>query len=80
MYLITGLITNQNNVEALDTLEFLRDNYPTKVTSASVNGDNLNVYFNLSEIDFTAAVAIMTNLIQTYAARFQSWKFNYKLE
>lgn len=66
---ITGNITSADDAEMLSALEWLKDNYGPKITSAQATGSTKKIQFGLLEATFNDAVATITALKTQFSAR-----------
>lgn len=66
---ITGNITSADDAEMLAALEWFKDNYGLKVTSAQARGSTKEIQFGLVESTFVDAVSTITALKTQFSTR-----------
>lgn len=75
-YQITGEITSTSDAETLSTLEWLKDNYGTKIHNAGATGSTKRIQFGLVETTFNDTVVSLTALKTQFGARLVDWHFS----
>lgn len=68
-YQIHGKITSADDAEMLSVLEWLKDNYGTKINDAQATGSTKEIWFGLTEATFAEAVTTITALKAQFSAR-----------
>lgn len=71
---INGKITSADDVEMLDVLLWLKDNYGTKIHSAQGVGSTKEISYGIVETTFNDTVATITALKTQFSARLE-WTF-----
>ena len=73
----SGTITNADNTEALETLNYLKDAFAVKVQSIQVVGFNKEVHFVIEEATYTDMIASTTALLSQFDTRLPDWFVDY---
>ena len=66
---INGKVTSADDSEMLSALEWLKDNYGTKITNAQATGSTKEIWFGLVETTFNSSVTTITALKTQFSAR-----------
>ena len=75
---IPAEITSISNPEALEVLNYIKDNYAGKIHYLTLNGESKTITFMLVEANYTIAIAIITDFVTTYGNRFINWSIHYE--
>lgn len=73
-YQVIGKITSADDVEMLSALEWLKDNYGTKITSGQGIGDTKEISYGIGETSFNDTVATIVALKAQFGVRLK-WTF-----
>jgi len=66
---VIGKMTSADDTEMLSALEWIKDNYGTKITSCQATGSSKEIRFGLIEATFAEAVTTITALKAQFTTR-----------
>ncbi len=76
-YDISGVVTNSNQTEQLNTLNWFKTNYGSAITSATTRSDTKDFKFTLNETTFANIATILNAIATEYTSRFTIWRVSY---
>ena len=76
---INGNISNADNSEALDTLNYFKDTFATKIIVVQIIGHNKELNFIIEDTNYNDVIDSITMLLAQYPTRLgDKWQIDYQ--